>query len=220
MEAVNIKTTLLSSIPNVLPKDSPPLLVTSFENAVRNTFERHGASAFAAPREAAIAHEVGHAIVGTHERIKIRQITICAKTMPGLGEVWGGTCLEAGGWWNTGPDSTADQDLRRARFIVAGLAGEMVTGWDKPGSSLDEQAMSQLVGINAAAKLCPLSVNQADYRKYVENFWNEQIWVVACKILCGNQEPFHQLAGHLHQHGRVQGATLRKALARVQRIAP
>ena len=66
--------------------------------------------------------------------------------MPFFGRCWGGLCSEAGGVWTSGPDSHAEDDLRRARFIIAGLAGEALTGLDKPGSSLDELALSQLIG--------------------------------------------------------------------------
>ena len=88
------------------------------------------------PRNAALAHEAGHAIVAAHEGMAIRRVTVFSRCVSGV-ELWGGLCLEAGGW-TTNNDTSADDDLRRARFIIAGLAGEAITGTDKPGSSLDE----------------------------------------------------------------------------------
>src|SRR5262245_30571822 len=65
-----------------LPKGTPPELITAIRDAARAAFDRHGASAFTAPRESAIAHEVGHAIVGAHEGLAIREITISSRSVP------------------------------------------------------------------------------------------------------------------------------------------
>src|SRR5215472_18797758 len=98
----------------VLPQGSPPGLIAAIEDAARDTFNRHGAAAFAAPQEAAVVHEVAHAIVGTHEGFKIRQISICSRAVPNFGLVWSGRCIEAAATWTSGPDTSADDDLRRA----------------------------------------------------------------------------------------------------------
>jgi hypothetical protein len=203
----------------VLPKGTPPALVAAIAKAARNALDQHGPSAFAASREAAIAHEVGHAIVGAHEGFTIRQLTISSRSVPGFGSLWGGRCIE-GGTWTTGPDSTADDDLRRARFTIAGLAGEAITGQDKPASSLDELAVSQLVGLNVAAKLADPRLDQTEYGAYAQRLWHERVWGVAVAILRSNREPFWQLAEHLNQHERIHGGKLRKMLAQVQRVAP
>jgi hypothetical protein len=137
-----------------LPHGAPPELLTGIGDAAVQAFREHGAAAFAAPREAAAAHEAGHAIVGTAEGFRIRKVTVFPRSqMPGLGEVWGGRCMEADGSWTTGPDSSADEDLRHARMIIAGIAAEAFVGLDKPGSSLDEVAVSQMIGINIGVKL-------------------------------------------------------------------
>jgi hypothetical protein len=204
---------------SVLPKGTPPELLTAIGDAARDALDRHGLSAFIAPREAALAHEAGHAIVGAHEGLAIRAVTICSRSVALVGRVWGGRCIEAGAW-TTGPDTTAEDDLRRARFVIAGLAGEAVTGLDTPASSLDELALSQFVNLNAAAKLADSSLSNAEYSAYAQRLWHDQVWGVAITILRANHEPFTQLAGHLNQHTRVQGAKLRKVLAQVKRIAP
>jgi hypothetical protein len=123
---------------DALPHGIPLQVMAGIENAAFDVLRRHGSDAFHAPLDAALAHETGHAVVATHEGFTIRQVTVGSRSVPGLGLVWGGRCAEAGGAWTTGPDSSVDEDLRRARVIIGGLAGETVTGLDRPGSSLDE----------------------------------------------------------------------------------
>jgi hypothetical protein len=201
-----------------LPQGTPPELVAAIRDAAFHALHEHGAAAFAAPREAAIMHETGHAIVGAAQGFEIREISIFLRSTPG-GEVWSGRCIEIGGPWTTGPDSSADDDLRRARFIIAGLAGEAITGVDKPGSSLDELALSQLIGINAGVKLGDPTLNDEAHSAYVQQLWHEQVWGVAISILRANREPFMQLAGYLHRDERVKGRKLEKVLAQVERRA-
>jgi hypothetical protein len=186
-------------------------LTATIEDVARRVLDQHGASAFVAPRDAAIVHEASHAVVGAHEGIKVREVAISSRSVPPLGEVWGGYCTEAGGIWTSGPDTSVADDLRRARFTIAGLAGEAMAGLDKPGSSLDELVRSQEIGLNIAAKLADSSA---------ERLWHEQVWGVAVAILRNNYEPFRQLAEHLHQHECIRGGKLRKVLAQVQRVAP
>jgi hypothetical protein len=199
-----------------LPQGTPPELIATIGDAARRAFYQHGASAFEAPREAAIVHEAGHGIVGTAEGFRIRKITIFLRSAPG-GQIWGGRCMEAAGTWTTGPDSSADDDLRRARFIIAGLAGEAITGHDKPGSSLDELALSQLIGINAGVKLGDPTLNDEAHSAYVQQLWHEQVWGAAISVLRANWGPFNQLAEYLHRNGQIHGSTLHKVLAQVNR---
>jgi hypothetical protein len=204
----------------VLPKGTPPELLAEIEHNISSVLLRHGASAFAAPREAAAAHEAGHAIIGTHEGFKIRQISICSHTVPNIGLVWSGRCDETVATWRTGPDTSVESDLSRARFIVGGLAGEAILRLDKPGSSLDEHGLSRFVAINAAVKLTGGTVPDAEWNAYVERLWHEQVWSVAFNIIRKNHEPFSQLATLLHQHERVKGGKLHEVLAQVRRITP
>jgi hypothetical protein len=200
-----------------LPQGTPPELIAVIEDAAWRAFHEHGAVAFAAPREAAAAHEAGHSVVAAHEGFTIRQVTIFPRSAPGFGQVWGGRCMMAGGTWSTGPDSSADDDLRRARFIIAGLAGEAVVGLDKPGSSLDELALSQFIGINAGVKLGDPTLSDEAHSAYVQRLWHEQVWGETISILSANREPFVQVAEHLIQHERIEGGKLRKVLAQVKR---
>jgi hypothetical protein len=202
----------------LLPQGTPPEDIAAIEDYACELFHRHGAAAFAAPREAALAHEASHAIVGTHEGLPIRQILIYSRSDPRLGTLWGGRCLEAGWGWTTGPETSADDDLKRARFIIAGLAGEVLTKQDRPGSSLDEKYMSEKLAHHAAMKLTALS--GADFATYIQNLWHEQIWRVAFIILRANFDLLNEIASHLDQCECLGGTKLGKLLAKVKRITP
>jgi hypothetical protein len=202
----------------LLPQGTPREFTTALENAIRDTLQSHGPSAFEATRGSAIAHEVGHTIVGTHEGYAIRGVKIF--THPTSPNLWGGQCLQSGGQWSSGPDSSAADDFRRARFAIAGLVGETITGLDTPGSSLDELILSQLLGANVAAKTANYSevTDDIQYTAYAQRLWREQVWKVAVAILYANQELFHQLSALLDRDGHVKGGVLRKMLAQVKRI--
>src|SRR5262245_42275716 len=108
-----------TAFPNpVLPQGTPPQLITAIGDAALKHLERHGVAAFEASRDAAIVHEASHAIVGTHEGFKIREISIHSQADPIFGSVWGGRCLGPSGW-TSGPDTSAADDLRHARMIIA-----------------------------------------------------------------------------------------------------
>jgi hypothetical protein len=205
-----------------LPKGAPPDLIAAIENAARDAFAHHGASAFEMSREAAIAHEVGHTIVATHEGLIIQSVCIFSRTMPVFGTVWGGWCAEKDGEWTAGPDTSAESDLSRARVIIAGLAGEAVCRLDKPGSSVDELALSQWIGIYAASKLDnrTLSDRENINNAYAQRLWHEQVWGVATDILFHNRDPFMRLVELLQQRERVKGGKLHAVLAQIRKITP
>jgi hypothetical protein len=199
--------------------DPPPGLMTHFGDVVRDIFIQHGASAFKSTREVAIAHEVGHAIVGAHEGFEIRRIMITPRSAPNGELVWGGRYQPAGGTFRSGPDTSPDENLRRARLIIAGLAGEVATRTDVPGSSVDELAMSQLLACNAALKLADPGLNDAEREAYARQLFHKQVFCVAVNILCGNADLFNRLVEHLHQHEHARGDKLRRALAQVKRVS-
>jgi hypothetical protein len=153
----------------------------------------------------------------------MQSVRIFSRPTP-VGTAWGGWCTpipEDDKEWTTGPDSSVESDLSRARIIIAGLAGEAVTGLDKPGSSLDELVLSQVIGHNAAVKrgIDPM-LSEAAYHAFVKQFWNEQVWDVAIAILRANHGPFQQLAGHLLRREKIKGDKLRTVLDQVRRITP
>jgi hypothetical protein len=194
-----------------LPRGIP---VADVEKVIRKVLEEHGPSAFEMPREAALAHEAGHAIVGTHEGFSIRSLTISSQS--GL---WGGWCVPAGApTWTSGPDTTAQNDLRRARMVIAGLAGESLTTSRKPGSSLDELVTSQHIAFNAARKLANPDLSIPEFDAYARQLWREQVFGFARAIVRKNREVFFQIIEQLHRHESVKGRTLRNILALVKRI--
>jgi hypothetical protein len=180
---------------------------------VFRVFAKHGPAAFTASREAAIMHETGHGIVGTAEGFRIRELRIFRRTA----KVWAGRCQEAETTWSTGPNTSAHDDLRRARFTIGGLAGEAMCGLDKPGSSIEELALSQMLGANAGKKLVnPLSSDEAR-ETYIKQLWHEQVWGVALSILKDNHGPFFQVVELLNRHERIKSNRLDKVLDQVKR---
>ena len=192
----------------VLYPSAPPELQPHLQAMVHDRLIKHGIAAFAAPRRSAIAHETSHAIVGQHEGFKISRVTIHRHTVPPFGECWGGWCSEDSGRWTVGPDTDPGNDLRRSRFLFAGLAGESVTGQDLPGSSLDELLLSQGCAAKAAAKL---GVD-------AQTLWHEQIERAVIAIIRANRKPFEQLVALLDRKEKVQGSKLRSVLAQVIRV--
>ena len=59
-------TAAVFAMPGLL-STGPPQLADIITTATLDVLSRDGASAFEASREAAIAHETGHAVVATHE---------------------------------------------------------------------------------------------------------------------------------------------------------
>jgi len=201
-----------------LPRGTPPELATAIEDAVNDAFGRHGPPAFMQTREAAIAHECGHGIVGWHEGLIIESLRIFSRPSP-LGNLWGGWCAEKDDKeWRSDLDTTVESDLSRARMIVAGVAGETVCRLDTPGSSLDEVALSQFISLNATAKLADPELSQDEYDAYAKQLWHEKVWSVAINILCANHELFMQLAERLDRKEKINGGKLRDMLAKIRRL--
>ena len=66
------------SFPEGLPQDLNDCVVEQ----VRTLYAKHGPAAFAMPKDAAAAHEAGHAIVGTHEGLAITGVKIFSRQVP------------------------------------------------------------------------------------------------------------------------------------------
>lgn len=196
---------------------APPELKAIVESAVRGALAQHGPSAFAQPQEAAIAHEVGHAVVGAYEGLFIENVSVFSRRVPSQVDTWGGWVSCDGPAWRTGPDTSAANDLSAARMIIAGLAGEAICRLDKPGSSLDELALSQLVGLNAATKLADPQLSADAYDTFAKRLWHEQVWDTTLNILHNNREPFQRLAELLQERQEIKGKKLRDVLAQIRR---
>jgi|SRR5215831_19433498 len=199
-----------------VPKGFPPETIAAIEHAAPDTFLRHGPSAFEAPREVAIPHEAGHAIIGTHEGLIIQSVCIFRRS----GNLWSGWCAEDNNRGHPiGPDISVESELSIARFTIAGLAGEAVCRLDKPGSSLDELEVSRRITFNVAFKLADPALSDAEYFAYAQKLWDERVWGVAVAILLENWEPFMRLIEHLDRNKKINGSKLHAVLAKVRRIA-
>lgn len=112
---------------------------------------KYGQRATEMPRSAAIAHEVGHVIVGAHDRRPIQSVRIFK--YKGADNVWCGTTDSIE--FVCSIETPVSDDLDHARYLIGGLAGEALL--DPPareGSSLDEVIASQvMVHIVATKKL-------------------------------------------------------------------
>jgi len=205
--------TLVAVYLPALPHGMPPEIVAGIKDAAVRAFAQHGPAAFEASRETTVIHETGHAIVGAAEGFRIRELKIFQRSAT----VWGGRCEEDAATWTSGPDSSAEDDLRRARLAIGGLAAEALCGLDKPGSSLDELVVSQFLGVNAGAKLDNFSPNDEEHTAYVKELWHEQVWGIAVADLRDNREPFCELAELLNQHEHLKSAKLSKVLDKVKR---
>jgi hypothetical protein len=192
---------------------TPPEFLAMLDAATHKTYGQHGVSAFTAPREAALVHEAGHAVVATHEGLAVRSVSVFRRGVPPL-EAWGGWCAVDGtSAWRSGPDTTVENDLSAARIVISGLVGELACRLDKAGSSLDEIILSQTLAVNAAIKLGMATDAQG------EQLWNERVWRETFAILRENWDAFNELVAHLDQAGKLKGGKLRRVLGKVRRRA-
>ena len=165
-----------------------------------------GPAAFEAPREAAALHEAGHAVVGAHEGFSIEKLTISEKIQNGA-SLWGGFTHSQP--WSVKQTTQPADDLRHARFIIAGLAAESMTEWNRAGSSLDELILAQLVTALAAQKV------GADE----QILWRNDVWAGSAKIIKHNAEPFNQIVDHLLHTQEISGGDLQAMLSAVRQIS-
>jgi hypothetical protein len=94
------------------------------------------------PRSAALAHEVSHAIVGTHEGLIIVEVKVFERD-----GAWCGVTNESSNW-HIDPDNTPTETaLARCRYLLAGIAGEAVLDPEhrRSGSSIDEIILVQML---------------------------------------------------------------------------
>ena len=191
------------------PIGTPGELIAETDIFAGKILAKHGIKAFAMPFEAAVAHESGHVIVAAAEGCKIDKVCLIRSMLPALGEIWGGKFLERNRWTRDANTPPQD-DLRRARIVIAGYAGEKAYGVARPGSSLDERALSYFLAVLAADNL-----KRTDWQA----LWHEQVWKPIKPVFETNRRPFEQLMDALCSHERVQGAKLQTILSHVKPIA-
>ena len=179
-------------------------------------FQKEGASAFEMPREAAAIHEAGHCIIGKLNGFKIKKVSIFEKTLPaaeaafrGYDKVWYGRTEESPQRrWEVGPSANASDDLKRAQFVIAGLAVEAMSQWKREGSSLDELALSQLIAAEAARKL---GVD-------AKQLWNSEVWKLTILTCRHNLEVIDKIADRLLKVGSITGSVLGEMLNEVKSL--
>jgi hypothetical protein len=112
----------------------------------------YGSSAFEGTFEAAVAHEVGHAIVGAHDGLGITSVSVWRRH----DGRWVGRTDEAAHHWQITPDMPLRDRFVRAGFITAGEVGEAVLALThyRKGTSLDELVLSQwiIAGTNLSGR--------------------------------------------------------------------
>jgi hypothetical protein len=102
-----------------------------------------GPRAFEMPRSAALAHEVGHAIVGAHDGFKTARVAIWStKGLAGTG--WVGKTYYAS--WSRGmrlDESPPDEVLKHICLMIAGAAGEQLIDREGCRSGSSQIVVSQ-----------------------------------------------------------------------------
>lgn len=115
--------------------------------------KEEGPSAFQMPREAAVVHETGHAIVAHHEGTAVARVSVFDDGIKGI---WGGYTK----FKKKNPDIDAATTpvptiLSQARIVIAGLVSEATSPWYHKASSIDELLVSQMLAHWAARRLQP-----------------------------------------------------------------
>ena len=165
-----------------------------------------GLRAFENPRSAALAHEVGHAIVGAHDGLKITSITVWRHKT--LDRAWLGITNERRRWSIT-PTTPIREALTRACFIIAGEAGEVVLDPDgyRKGSSIDEVALSQRIVLGYARIL----------GDEPERLWNA-VRSRAAHIIGHNKHLAQELIARLDRTQTLRNRAMHDVLSQVQQI--
>jgi hypothetical protein len=220
------------NLPQLPQPDVSARLLDGIEDTARGILAKHGIAAFEMTKKAAAFHEAGHAIVGTHEGMRIKSVSIESRSMPGVaGMQWTGFCLNADGW-TSGPHTTAQADLSRARYVLAGYVAEAATNTDMPGSSIEERGLATMLVNNATVKMLgetpfatlaeaiaaqPPGVSE-ERQAYLTKLGDEQVWDRVAAALRTNWDLFHELAQELYRRHKVKGGRLQKILGKVKKV--
>jgi hypothetical protein len=187
-------------------------ILRTIEEKVRELLGTEGMDAFAMPRSAALAHEVGHCIVGAAQGMKIDSVAVFARKGP-FGLAWGGITNEPQGW-QFSPAMPTSAVIKRARFILGGLCGELVLDPEgcRSGSSLDELVLSQV---------CVAGVVQdrpGDFGGRAEEEVWQEVFKQTCWLIKSNEDAARALIRKLDRAGELKGKPLAASLHRVQRV--
>jgi hypothetical protein len=174
---------------------------------VRGILETDGPAAFESPRSAAIAHEVGHAIVSIHDDVPVEKIRIWKNRNNEV--AWEGMTSIKAPEFLIGPNTPLIKALSHACFTIAGEVGERVLDPNeyRTGTALDEVLFSQWVAQAVArrAKMDPATLWQ-EVRK--------RSW----QIIAHNESAARELISRLDRTETLQRKALTSALEKVEKI--
>jgi hypothetical protein len=193
-----------------MPPEANAYVHDCITQAAQEILASEGMQAFEMPKSAALAHEVGHCIVGTHEGLCIVEVRVFERSAG----VWCGVVNESSSW-HIDIDTPIETALARARYLVAGIAGEAVLDpvHRRSGSSVDEVILVQMLlagiwqqrraefgGVDDLGDLC------------------RAVWLQVCCIIKHNENVAHGLMRKLERTGRVYGKPLIASLRQVENL--
>ncbi len=130
-----------------LPPEEHDDAADHLRRVVREILKTDGLAAFESPRSAAIAHEVGHAIVLAHDDVPVEKIAVWKGPREGAGHAWAGMTQKKAPTFLIGPDTPLIKALSHACYVIAGEVAEMVLDPHeyRAGTALDEVLFSQRI---------------------------------------------------------------------------
>lgn len=190
------------------PPEEHEEMAAALTEEVRKILATDGPRAFESPRSAAIAHEVGHAIVSVHDDVQVEKIAVWKA--PGGGEYeWAGVTTKKGRSFFIGPDTPIAKALSHACFVIAGEVGEAILAPNeyRAGTALDEVIYTQRIVYALAHRV---KMEEAD-------LW-EQIRKRSWNIISQNEAVGRKLISRLDRTETLQRRALTDALDRVRQI--
>jgi hypothetical protein len=184
-----------------------------YEMEVVRLLATHGWRAFEQPRSAALAHEVGHAMVAHHDGATVRKLVITRRDeLPAAFEVWVGRCDIAGPRFEIGPDASPEFVLTQICKVAAGCISEKALDPSgvREASSLDEVTVSQLLANN-------LSLLREFRHRTPQEIW-AVCWRRTAHVIKQNEDVARELIAKLSLTGSIRGTPLNKSLAKVRQV--
>lgn len=182
------------------------------QEAIR-LLDRDGPGAFEMPRSAAVAHETGHAIVGTREGFGIKAIRVFRHKFSR--NKWYGLTSDNNGIWIIDPATSTPTVLARVRYLIAGEVGEALLDREcyRSGSSLDEIVISQMI---CASLLQERGSEFAAY-DHPSKLWN-LCRAQAGYIIHSNEDIARQIMRKLAYKDRLRGKQLTAIVDQVKHV--
>lgn len=203
-----VKVTFPSALDAIQDPELRAQCVAKSKQLVADAVTKDGAQAFEMPRDHAIAHEVGHLIVGAHDGRRPTSMSLIREEFQGR-EAWGGVVVSTP--WMVTANTDPEEDLRNVCYTIAGFISErLIFGNEQhPLSSLDEVMLSQILATTASTKLS--RDPQQTWQAMVER---------GRAILRANAWAVQAAADQLDHSGHIAGACLNSLLNLVTQRVP